>query len=684
MSVVIYLSDPSKGLVKTVRPPQITMATTAEPAFCDTGLGIYVIEAGTGVGKTYAYLTPALMSGKRVVISTAKKTLQTQLYDRDIPHVQSIVSPEATYALLKGKANYVCQLRFQEFLNGGESSRYSDRVIQDVKRWLDTHPTGDLEAYPDAGDVYFGSHIRITECVRSVCSRVHKCGYIQNKLEAADAQILVVNHALLAYDLLIGGGKILGHTDVLVIDEAHQAPKFFREAYTQSMFPKQPEILEKLLATDMRVKMPSRIKELYSHVFQHVNDASGKLVVTPTLRSSFISLQKEWMGLREQFVKNNLLPEDKEGVEIDLTELPNETEAQNDAYARTKSKMTAAASFVLNQLNLCSIVLGQVPQELTLKAKDVEYLSMVERREMENYDHIEIKTTPLDVGPLVAPGLLHIGRVILTSATMTPVKNSWGYICREFGLAESQLKAKISLDSPFDYKNNSALYLSTTAPEWETTGRNNPEAYFEKMTKEIHDLVMASQGGAFVICPSKADMNKYYDLLRRETGMYTVFKQTANVDQDLHNFQTSRNAVLIGVQSIGEGVDLPGTDVLRLVIVPRLPFTPPSDVIMQTHMDRLKERILEDGGSAMEANMKAFNTYSLPEMIFKLKQWAGRLIRSAEDRGVVAVLDTRIIKKRYGRMVQESLPFPVTMEREKVMRFLKVLSTWKPRPVQLS
>jgi ATP-dependent DNA helicase DinG len=338
--------------------------------------------------------------------------------------------------------------------------------------------------------------------------------------------------------------------------------------------------------------------------------------------------------------------------------------------------MSTAAAFVLNQINLCSILLGEAPPELRVNAnpEEVEYLRYVECQKHDNYTSVEIKTTPLDIGPLVAPGLLHIGKVIMTSATLTGTKDSWAFMTREFGLAESQLKVKMSLGSPFDYKKNSALYLSKTAPEWETVGKEEPERYYSLMADEMHELLTASRGGAFIICPSKSDMNKYYSLLHDRTGPYQVMKQTSSVDQDIENFQLNPGTVLIGVQGIGEGVDLPGTDVLRLVIIPRLPFTPPTDVVMQTQMNRLKQNILNDGGSPMEANMKAFNTYSLPDMVFKLKQWVGRLIRSNEDRGVVAILDTRIIKKRYGKAVLASLPFPIYYESPQILRFLRVLS----------
>lgn len=694
MSSLVWFENPKMGLVKSVRPTQVAMVRDViEPIYNEGGVG--GAQAETGVGKTLAYTVPAVIKGFRLIISTGKKSLQEQIVKRELPRIAALIKPALKFALLKGKANYACKLRFEEFKDGGESAKYNEYHIRQFEKWLKTDHTGDLEGYPNSDELMFGQHVKINECIRAQCPHFTTCGYIRAKLDASEAEVLVVNHALAAYDLILGGGKILGPAEALVIDEAHHAPKFFRDACSLSMYPKQVDMLERMTSGDMTIQMPGAIKQLYSQIFSRIPLQGGRFDPDPGVKDLFATLYREWDGMKKQFAKQNLMPEDREGIvtQQQFKEVVDEhgfvglervqTSAIQQKLATHKSRLVSAASFVLNQMDFCSIMIGEEPKEGEfLKGDRTDFLRFVDKSQDEHaFNPIELKISPVDIGPMIAPGLLHIGKVILTSATLTPTANAWSSVTQDFGLAESQLEPKLTFESSFDYKTNSAMYFSTTAPEWpEVKSAEAKDRYYSLMTREIHELLCASEGRAFIICPSKDERDEYFTRLGNLTGPYVLLKQSPRVDQDVDEYRHTPGAVLVGTQGIGEGIDLPGTDMLRLVIIPRFPFPAPTDYILQTKSDRYAARKREEGCDDRSAGVKAWMRYSFTAMMILLKQWVGRLIRSEADRGVVAILDSRVFKNRkgkpssYGSTIRESFPHPKYVEKEPILKFLTILT----------
>jgi ATP-dependent DNA helicase DinG len=307
------------------------------------------------------------------------------------------------------------------------------------------------------------------------------------------------------------------------------------------------------------------------------------------------------------------------------------------------------------------VVRGQLPED---EASRTPYVSFTEKKG----ETTELQVTPVEVGPLVAPALLHIGKVILTSATLAPTMN-FGWLAREYGLAESQHKIKESLPSPFAYEKLSALYLSPTAP---LSDYGNKDAYHTKISEEIHELLAASRGGAFVLCSSKEDMHGIYDnLLRKAGGWYRMARQIGNVDNALGWFREDPTSVLIGVKSLWEGVDMPGLH-LRLIIIPRLPFPNRSDVVLAARKERHIERLVQNGKTQKEADMQSWVDFDLQEALMELRQAGGRLIRTETDKGIVAILDPRATgsTKNYSAKVSACFPHPPTTNKKLVLEFL--------------
>lgn len=652
-----WLSDTSLGIAKVIRPSQIEMAERVENIFANKGVAF--IEAGTGTGKSFAYLIPAILSGQRIVISTAKKTLQTQIFQKDLPFLTSKVKFENTvspYSLLKGKSNYACKLRFAEFMESEARYQFQEHQINAFSSWLEDSNFADFALYGEP--VEFESMVRVTECVKTHCPYLDSCKYRENKKQAGKAKILVVNHALLACDLARGVGQVLGPYDALVIDEAHQAPKYFREAFSHRLQTRQPDILAKML-DGSGIEITSTLRAVYAEIFKNL-PSEGEFTLDTKSERLFTALKDEYEKLKRRFQEAGLLAEDNDGIIYEDRE--EKAENADPGSARKRSKYVSASSLVNNLIKMTSIILGEEQTGIT-----TDYISYVESRK----EDPDLITTPIEVGELVAPALVHIGKVVVTSATLATSDN-FNYASRQFGIGSSIIKEKAILPSTFDYKNKSALYLSSTAPD-----PSLPKSeYIPKMAAEIDELLVASRGGAFVLCASNEDMNGFYEFLSmRDRSEYTMLRQTGNVDQMLSWFKDTPNSVLIGVKTLWEGIDVPGLG-LRLVIIPRIPFPNRNDVVLgkqkQIHVDNL----IEQGMNDRAADIQAWSDLDLQEAIMDLKQGAGRLIRAETDKGIVACLDKRMSgnTKKYSGKLRTSLPQPPTYDKPLVLKYLTILA----------
>lgn len=666
MAAADWLSDPKHGIARVVRPGQVAMTKLVEEILTSEKGGIAFLEAGTGTGKSFAYSIPSILSGKRVVISTAKKALQNQLVEKDLPFLTGKIQP-ASFSLLKGKNNYGCSLRFDELRETDAYKRLPIFEQNAFADWMKDSKFNDLSEFTPPFSLE--SLVRVSECVRKSCPHAETvCGYVKARDTAMNSQIVVVNHALLAYDLSVGGGKILGPYDALVIDEGHQAPKYFREAFSLKLHHKHPEAIKRLF-DGTEFETHELLDRIYNAIFTNVAPRSEKLSLNDALRHAFEDLYTELDKTYRKLKAKGLLDED---------------EGQQDSasvVAAARAKLKSGATLIDKSRKLAQIVLGtnvvRDEEGQIIEGDETDYLCYVEKRGRGEVP--EIVVTPVEVGPLIAPSLIGVGRVIVTSATLaTP--SGMDYMAREYGLSPSQISVKQVLPSPFDYKSRSTAYISATAPD--PSGRGDD--YYTSMSSEIHELLVASKGGAFVLCASYDDMNKLSDgcreILRGQpkgaSAPYLVGIQVGAPEPLLDWFKNTPRAVLFAVKTFWEGVDLPGLG-LRLVVIPRLPFPNAGDVVLQARKKLMIERLVDGAGyEEKRASMTSWDAFDFQEAMMDLKQGAGRLIRSETDMGVVALLDKRAYAntKGYSGKVRGSLPMPFTYEKEKVLPFLEKLS----------
>lgn len=660
-----YLSSTSHGIARSVRNAQVSMAGIVESVFRGEG-GIVMLEAPTGTGKSIAYSLPAYLSGLRVVISTAKKTLQKQLIGKDLPHIAEKLGPTLSVipssALLKGKGNYGCELRKNELEENEHYQRWAAYERELFLEWFAASLTGDLADVPRPVPYQIEAALRVTECVRSSCPHAeNNCGYVWAKDRAMNAKILVVNHALLAADLAMGGGKLFGPYDALVIDEAHQAPKFFRDAYSLRLHHKQPEAMRRLL-DGSEYELPEVVDRIFGEIFQRIPQTSQTLPMSDAVRPYFEDLY-EVIGRARQKMEGKGLLDDEPSFE-----------SGDFDVARAKSKLKAGATMVDKVKRLAQIALGRHVERdeegQILSGGEVDYLVFVDTKGRGSVP--EVVVTPLEIGPLIAPPLLGLKKVVITSATLS-TNNDFSYMSREFGFHPKQLKDAVILPATFNYKAISCAYVSATSPDPSDRG----DAYYDQQAAEIHELLTASKGGALVLCTSYDDMNKFHSTIRSNhlPLSYNMGLQNGPPEPLIEWFLKTPNPVLFGVKTFWEGVDLPGL-VCRLIVIPRLPFPNYGDVLLKARKQQVADRLIEAGYEPNRASMQTWADFDLNEAIFDLKQGAGRLIRTETDMGVVAVLDKRAYSntKGYSHKVRSALPMPTTSDKGKALAFLSGLA----------
>lgn len=678
MSSVVWLSDPGKGLVRNVRQGQIRMAKHVEA--CVEEGGIVIVQGGTGTGKGMASLVPLCASGKvkRAVYSTAKKTLQRQILD-DIPVVAERVRARR-YAKRVGKGNYACAVRAEEFREE-QAHRFDPAQVAEFFAWMGTTDYDELSEY--GYKLPFESSVRVSECLKHKCPKRRECGYLASIQAAKEAEILVVNHALLAYDLAVGGGKVLGQYDALIIDEAHQATESFRSAHTLRWHPAQARSLEFGMKVDPRLKFPQELHEIYKEIGHHLNATRDGVfrVLGRDTEEPFRDMRDTLTDVKEQLISYGLWSEpsgEDSADEEDEQELSPEE-------ARARARTRVVASQVSRLLKLTKVLLAEPETQYDPETGDalahgkegVEYLTYVE---CQKEGPSELVVTPIEVGPLVAPGLRKIGKVVITSATIATGNNpevAFDYTMRQFGLTDSMLRAKDIVPSPFDYKNCSVLYVDKTAP-LKPSGAGAREGlgdWFKNIGARIHKFLLASKGGAFILCASREDLDGIAEALRNyTTDEYRLGIQERSDDASVAWFKENPRSVLLGLKSLWEGVDVPGMG-LRLVIVPRLPFPNQGDVLLQTRKERYGRTLVRQGISPDKLGYRTFSAFDVNICAQELAQGFGRLIRREGDMGTAVCLDPRLATKPYAGILQASIPIPLGPDDEaRVLRNVAMIA----------
>ncbi|HDQ70498.1 MAG TPA: hypothetical protein ENN19_00175 [Chloroflexi bacterium] len=596
------------------RAGQVDMANLVRQALIEERPAL--LEAGTGCGKSFAYLMPVIASGARAFVSTANKTLQTQLWEKDIPTLRRFVSRSFSAALLKGRSNYVCRFKLRDAhqqigLPGLEDD------LDDLVRSLRDIPSGDVE------DLRLPRRLRdmVTagqhECVGRDCPHFGRCYYELAKVAAEEADLVVVNHALLAFNLVL---PFLSPRPVLVVDEAHA--------------------LEGYVVNALRLVVG------YETIPQFVNDQIVIRHVPDGLRGETVRLNRQLFEIlsdkpstyaRRWAVQGEL----QEGLA--LSDRINKIhKALLNAYSPAiDGDEEEGGDLVRHQavIDWAAQLTDQV-RALAESTPD-HYVRYCEEREP-GPAGITLCCEPLQVADFLRQTLFEpVKRVICTGATLTTARH-FAYFCQLTGAPREQAIKRV-IESPFDYARQALLY---TPNGLEPRYGEGEEAYVLELGREIWRLLQASRGRAFVLCTSTRRMNELYDLISPHLE-YNAYCQGSGISRAelLELFQHDDDgAVLFATRSFWEGVDVPGA-ALSLVIIDKLPFAPHHDPVIQ-----YRQQLLRDEGG------NPFMEMTLPEAILALKQGVGRLIRTESDRGVIAILDSRVNTKRYGQQVIASLP----------------------------
>ena len=611
------------------RAEQIRMAEAVEAAIADRA--VLVAEAGTGTGKTFAYLVPALASGHKVIVSTGTKTLQDQLFQKDLPLVRAAVGRPVRLALLKGRANYLCLQRMeQNAADGRFESRELAHAFQQVVEWAGRTHRGDLaEISAIAADPLLRGRISSTaeNCLGSDCPFFGDCFLMEARRQAQEADVVVVNHHLLMADWALkegGFGEVLPTADVYILDEAHQLPEIASQFFGLSLSSRQLSEL----ARDAKL----------AH-FEEAGDMPDLLEAAETLHKAVLDFRLA-MGL-----------DNRRAAWAEIADKP---EVQ-DAVANLGFCLEALA-VALEPAAERGKALDNVCKRAENMVKTLQaFLSPDDSAESvqwyETYSQSFIlRVTPLDVARQFRG---HMSRRpaawIFTSATLS-VGNQFDHFRRRLGLPDDM--RTLQVDSPFDYRRNALLYLPLGLPQ------PNSERYDAEFLKAALPVLEASRGRAFILFTSHRALRFAADWLASRIDHPLLVQGEASQAQLLERFRELGNAVLLGTSSFWEGVDVRG-EALSAVLIDRLPFASPSDPVMQAKIEALNRR-----------NGNPFVHHQLPLAVIALRQGVGRLIRDVDDRGVLMIGDNRLLTKSYGRVFLQSLPaIPITRELEDVRRF---------------
>lgn len=613
------------------RPQQVEMARAVERAL---GSGdSLIVEAATGTGKTLAYLIPALRSGKRVVVSTGTKALQEQLFHKDIPFLAGHWGEEFDAVLLKGRRNYLCKWRLDAMML--RPSFRSPRDAQHwgkIMAWAGKTKTGDraeIDGLPDDYPTWQELSISSDSCLGGKCRHYETCFITQARKQAREAALIVVNHHLFFADLSLrheGAGELLPDYDAVIFDEAHH--------------------LEQIASGYFGVQVSNfTLGELLSDI--------RRALAAEDVKDDALEAELKSVSTRGTSLFTNLGFALRDG-RYELADLldGDQSEAIEDAWERLAEALTALERLLKAQVTRGTLqdrVRERVAQlkfdlDMLMSAADLSYTFFVELRERGVYLNAE----PIDLATILRERLLDTHRsLIFTSATLS-TGGDFEYFKQRLGMNET-LRDKhgndrgwkaeeLQLDPVFDYPSQSLLYIPKKLPD-----PNHP-AFRDGVVQIVEYLLGVSEGRAFVLFTSWANMNAVHDALVDRLP-YTVMRQGDRPKRELLDaFKADEHSVLFATSSFWEGVDVEG-DALRLVIIDKLPFASPTDPVISARVQHLEAR-----------GLNAFDTFTIPQAALTLKQGFGRLIRSREDRGVVAILDSRIANRRYGKHFLDTLP----------------------------
>lgn len=649
------------------RQAQIEMAKAIASSI--EGQKTLLAEAGTGTGKTFAYLIPAMLWGGKVIVSTGTKNLQDQLYLRDVPTIKKVLKAPISVALLKGRANYVCHFHLERTLqNGRLTSREDVGYLRDISRFIKTTSSGDkaeLARVPETAGVWNLVTSTKDTCLGSECQYHQDCFVMKARKEAQQADMVVVNHHLFFADLALkdtGIAELLPSANTIIFDEAHQLPEtatlFFGESISSSQILElcRDSLAEGLshardgaewakivaplerAARDLRLAFPQDVIRLS---VQQIAPSSPFFECLDTVRDALVALIQvlEKQAERAETIEQCRVRALDLQMKLDTW---SDEAAQNNAAQDGKTKPIAPA-----------------------KERGPECVLWVEAYQTS----LQLHRTPLSIAPIFNKQREGSPRTwIFASATMA-VKNDFSHYVSQMGLWDEPAR---TWPSPFNYQEQGILYVPNQMPQ------PNSREYTDAVVDAALPLIIAAGGRTFLLCTTNKAVKHSAERLKAEfeqRGLsFPLFVQgDAGRTELLDRFRASGQAVLIGSQSFWEGVDVRG-EALSLVIIDKLPFAPPDDPVLAARIEAMEKK-----------GLNGFVHHQLPEAIINLKQGAGRLIRDETDRGVLMICDPRLISKPYGRRIWQSLPaFSRTREAHVVIQFFADLEAQRQLAQQSS
>ena len=615
------------------RRGQLQMAQAVEQALAEKRH--LIVEAGTGTGKTLAYLLPVIRSGKRVIISTGTKNLQEQLFYKDIPFLEQALFPDGQGKLnvcyMKGRGNYLCKKKLydltdQPVLSGLEEIEH----YRAIAAWEKTTHTGDraeLASLPEVSALWHKLDARSDTCLGQKCSAFETCFITEMHRRAMESDIIIVNHHLFFADLAIKQASeyapdagILPDAGAVIFDEAHEledvAGSYFGIGVSNQRVEELVRDVEASLTRNklLSASMMGALKSLRdrSHLFFSVLPAGDGRFAFEGRREFLEENGEEFLGLQQSL----------ERLGAELQNLPSKAE-EIFTFSRRARELQVQLGFLM-------------------ESEDHNTVFWIERRGSRGANaagrrsgNVYLQATPIDVAPILKSTLFdQLETAVLTSATLA-VSGGFEYMKRRLGLEHVR---EVVLPSHYDYARQALFYVPPDLPDART-----PQ-FAAKAADRIRRLLEVTRGRAFVLFTSYAQMNEVYQRLLGELEFPMLLQGDAPKSALLEEFRLTPHAVLFATSSFWQGVDVQGEQ-LSCVIIDRLPFAVPSDPVVAARV----KAIDSEGGNA-------FFDYQVPAAVITLKQGFGRLIRSLHDRGLLTLLDNRILKKAYGRMFVESLP----------------------------
>ena len=614
------------------RPQQLEFAQ----AVLDTieAGGALIAEAGTGTGKTFAYLVPALLAGGRVIVSTGTKTLQDQLFQRDLPRVRAALGVPIDTALLKGRANYVCLHHLESAAHQGSfAAREEASHLHKIRSFAARTMSGDKSEcadVPESSGAWAQATSTRENCLGSACKHYQECFVMKARKRASEADVIVVNHHLFFADVALrdeGATDLLPAANTVIFDEAHHLPDLARLFFGQSISTTQ--LIE--LARDTRTAEAQHARE--STAMGDAADDVERAARDVRLALGNAAGRSSLSAIR-----------DRKGFDAALDALATELEKLVEVLQGQEERAEEIRNCRLRADELLALVAewreaDSRPQEDNAYGEPSKASDVV--RWVETYAHsASLYVTPLDVAKIFHAQMEGAKRAwIFTSATLS-VNGDFSHYQNEMGLAEARTH---SWPSPFEFDRQALLYVPQGLPD------PNHESYVAAVIDSAWPVVRASGGHAFLLFTSLRAMDRGHERLaaklKAEGLDWPVLLQgSGSKNELLERFRRSPHAILVASQSFWEGVDVKG-DQLSVVVIDRLPFNPPDDPVLAACI----ERINRAGGNA-------FMDYQLPRAVITLKQGAGRLIRDETDRGTLMICDPRLVDKPYGKRIWRALP----------------------------